>query len=173
MPAVKNKSDRQGNDQTGGSAGQAEPPDLDSFAEFDPDAGEKLHRSTVRKQNGAAVDLPSIMSDDDIEDAASQRRNDPHNPFVRKERPDPWPIIERQFPRIASTIRDQWGKRSLDDYFAQLVVDDRGSRQGFPPDVLVAILEVARLHGEQYRFAKPLHPWEADVSQSKWWDRGS
>ncbi len=53
------------------------------------------------------------------------------------------------------------------------MVVDRGSRQGFPADVLTAILEVARLHGEQYRFVKPLHPWEEDVSQTKWWDRGS
>jgi len=75
-----------------------------------------------------------------------------------KEKPNPWPIIERAFPRIAATIRDQWGKRALDDYFSKLVVDDRGSRQGFPPDVLSAIMEVARLHAAQHRFKRPICP---------------
>jgi len=173
MAAVNDKPQRPGNDRPGGSADPSAAPELDAFVEFDPDATEKLHRTSARKPNGEALELPALMSDNEIEDATTERRRELHNQYERKERPDPWPIIERQFPRIAATIRDQWGKRSLDDYFAKLVVDDRGSRQGFPPDVLVAIMEVARLHSEQYRFAKPLHPWEEDVRQSKWWDRGS
>ena len=112
------------------------------------------------------------MDDREVEAAAADRREEPHNQYQRKERPDPWPIIARQFPRIAETIRKDWGKRALDDYLSKLVVDERGSRQGFPPDVLTAILEIARLHAEHYRFAKPFHPWEADVSQTKWWDHG-
>jgi hypothetical protein len=148
---------------------------LDAFADFDPDAAEKLQRRFDGKQagNGEPLDLPPIMNDTEVEAAAADRRQEPYNPYARKERPDPWPIIERQFPRIALTIRRDWGKRALDEYLAKLVVDDRGSRQGFPADVLTAILEVARLHAEQYRFAKPLHPWEEDVSQTKWWDRKS
>ena len=150
-----------------------QPSGLDAFAEFDPDAAEKLQRRLDRKgADEKPLDLPPIMDDVEIEAAAANRRTELHNQFKRKERPDPWPIIVRAFPRIAQTIRQDWGKRALDDYFAKLVVDDRGSRQGFPPDVLTAILEVARLHAEQYRFAKRLHPWEEDVSQTKWWDRG-
>jgi hypothetical protein len=86
-----------------------------------------------------------------------------------KERPDPWPIIERNFPRIAATIREQWGKRSLENYFAGLVIDERGSRQGFPAEVLASIMEVARLHAEQFGLTTPIRPWEADVSETKWW----
>jgi tankyrase len=88
-----------------------------------------------------------------------------------KDKPDPWPIVERAFPRIAATIRDQWGKRALDDYFSKRVVDDRSGRQGFPPEVLSAIMEVARLHGEQHRFSRPMCPWETDVSETKRWYR--
>jgi hypothetical protein len=153
------------------TAETATPDDLSAFAEFDPDAAEKLYRNTLPGGTaaGAAADLPLLMSDAEVDGAAASRRNERHSPFMRKERPDPWPVIAERFPRIAATIREQWGKRSLDDYFAKLVVDDRGGRQGFPPDVLAAILEIARLHGTHFGFAKPLCPWEADVSQTKWW----
>ena len=175
IAAVQKKPLPPGNDQAGRpEPPPAEVPDLASFAEFDPDAAEKLERrlNPGRNGNGKPLDLPPIMDDTEVEAVAASRRTELHNQYKRKERPDPWPIIARQFPRIAETIRKDWGKRALDDYFAKLVVDDRGSRQGFPPDVLTAILEVARLHAEQYRFAKPFQPWEEDVSQTKWWDRG-
>jgi hypothetical protein len=113
--------------------------------------------------------LPSIMTGDEVDHAAASRRHDPHDPYRRKDKPDPWPIIARGFPRIAAKIRELWGKRALDDYFAALVVDERGSRQGFPPEVLTAILEVGRLHAARYCFTRPMCPWEADVSQTKWW----
>jgi hypothetical protein len=173
MPVVEKKPLSPGNEQPGRQDTRSGP-DLDSFAEFDPDAADKLQRRLDPKKgvNGTPLDLPPIMDDSQVEAAAADRRQEPHNQYKRKERPDPWPIIASRFPRIAETIRKDWGKRALDDYLSKLVVDDRGSRQGFPADVLTAILEIARLHAEQYRFARPFHPWEEDVSQTKWWDRG-
>jgi hypothetical protein len=175
IAAVEKKPPMPGNEQPVRPDTPSGASGLDAFAEFDPDAAEKLQRRIDREKraNGAPLDLPPIMDDAAVEAEAASRRKELHNQYQRKERPDPWPIIERQFPRIALTIRRDWGKRALDDYFATLVVDDRGSRQGFPPDVLTAILEVARLHAEHYRFAKPFRPWEEDVSQTKWWDRGT
>lgn len=117
--------------------------------------------------------LPSIMTGDEVDQAAENRRDEPYNPYRRKERPDPWPIVARGFPRIAAKIRELWGTPALDEYFATLVVDERGSRQGFPPHALSAILEIGRLHSARYRFARPMCPWEADVSQTKWWARRS
>jgi hypothetical protein len=129
-------------------------------------------RSRRTDDDGADAAFPSIMTDGEVDRAVAARRHERHDPFRRKERPDPWPIVARGFPRIAAKIRELWGKRALDDYFAALVVDERGSRQGFPPEVLTAILEIARLHSGQYRFHRPMCPWEQDVSQTKWWDRG-
>jgi hypothetical protein len=37
--------------------------------------------------------------------------------------------------------------------------------------VLAAIMELARLLAERYRYARPLCPWSHDASQTKWWDR--
>jgi hypothetical protein len=138
------------------------------------DAGPKVRKvkgSRVADAGGEST-FPSIMTDEQVDDAAATRRHERHDPYRRKDKPDPWPIIERGFPRIAERIREMWGKRALDDYFAELVVDERGSRQGFPPEVLSAILEVARLHAGQYRFHRPMCPWEADVRQTKWWAKG-
>jgi hypothetical protein len=163
-----------GNEQPGRPETPSGGPDLDAFAEFDPDAAEKLQRrlDASGKVNGKPLDLPPIMDDSQVEAAVADRRQELHNQYERKERPDPWPIIVQAYPRIAATIRKDWGKRALDEYLSKLAVDERGGRQGFPPDVLTAILEVARLHAAQYRFPRPICPWEEDVSQTKWWDRG-
>jgi hypothetical protein len=32
-------------------------------------------------------------------------------------------------------------------------------------------MEIARLHGEQHRFNRPICPWEVNVRESKWWNR--
>jgi hypothetical protein len=115
--------------------------------------------------------FPPIMGSEALDATVEARWQQERERVAQKEKPDPWPIVENAFPRIASVVRDKWGKRALDEYFAKLVVDDRGGRQGFPPDVLSAIMEIARLHGEQHRFSRPMCPWEVDVRETKWWNR--
>jgi hypothetical protein len=112
------------------------------------------------------------MGDTTLTKAVSERWKELRDAERQRERPDPWPIVERSFPRIAATIREHWGKRALDDYFAKLVIDERGDRQGFSMDVLSAIMEIARLHADQFGLRTPIRPWEADVSESKWWYKG-
>jgi hypothetical protein len=149
--------------------------DLDAFAVFDPDAGEaalKARLGVEADEAATALEFPPLMGDQTLTRALSERWKALREAERRKERPDPWPIIERNFPRIAATIRERWGKRSLDDYFAKLVVDDRGTRQGFPVEVLAAIMEVARLHAAQFGLSTPIRPWEANVSETKWWYKG-
>ena len=149
--------------------------DLDAFAVFDPEAGEaslKKRLNLENEQNGTETEYPPLMGEQTLTRAVSERWKALRDAERQKEPPDPWPIIERNFPRIAATIREQWGKRSLDDYFAKLVVNDRGNRQGFPMEVLGAILEVSRLHADQFDLRTPVRPWEANVSESKWWYKG-
>ena len=41
-----------------------------------------------------------------------------------------------QFPRIANQLARLWDdKKSVETYLNQLLIDQRGKRQGFPPDV--------------------------------------
>jgi hypothetical protein len=147
--------------------------DLSAFAVFDPDAGQALIKKRLNLQpepdQPAELEFPQLMGDQTLTRAVADRWKALRDAERQRDRPDPWPIVERSFPRIAATIREQWGKRWLDDYFAKLVIDERGGRQGFPADVLAAIMEVARLHADQFGLSKPVRPWEADVSESKWW----
>jgi hypothetical protein len=43
--------------------------------------------------------------------------------------------IEEKFPRIAMSLCECWGKEACGPYLRSLVFDERGGRQGFPPDV--------------------------------------
>jgi hypothetical protein len=146
--------------------------DLSGLAVFDPDAGEALIRQRIgarAEPDQAPLEFPPLMGDQTLTRTAAEQWKKLREADRQLERSDPWPIVERAFPRIAATIREQWGKRWLDDYLAKLVIDERGGRQGFPMDVLAAIMEVARLHAEQFGLEKPIRPWEADMHETKWW----
>jgi len=155
------------------AAEESTPLDLDAFAVFDPEAGEAALRKRLNLQldtkDEDELEFPPLMGDQTITREVSARWKALREAERMKERPDPWPIVERAYPRIAAYIREHWGKRALDDYFSKLVIDERGGRQGFPMDVLWAIMEVARLHAAQFGLATPIRPWEVDVSETKWW----
>jgi hypothetical protein len=147
--------------------------DLSAFAVFDLEAGQDWlgKRLNLRAEPGEAqtIEFPPLMGDQTITKAVADRWKALRDAERQRERPDPWPIIERNFPRIAATIREQWGKRWLDDYLGKLVIDDRGDRQGFQLETLSAIMEVARLHSQQFGLEKPIRPWEVNVGETKWW----
>jgi hypothetical protein len=49
----------------------------------------------------------------------------------------------QQFPRIANKLARLWGdKKSVETYLNQLLIDRRGHRQGFPPDVQNELLNL-------------------------------
>jgi hypothetical protein len=73
---------------------------------------------------------------------------------------DPWPPLEAKFPRIAKSVRELWGTPQLDDYLDRLLIDDRGDRHGFPPEVVEALLTLSHRHAAQYGFRTPgEHDW--------------
>ncbi len=51
-------------------------------------------------------------------------------------------IIEKKFPRIADSIRLSWGTAEGKRYLEGLIIDDRGTRAGFPFEVMVALMEL-------------------------------
>jgi hypothetical protein len=75
------------------------------------------------------------------------------------------PIVQplalmRRFPRIANQLAAVWDEApSVRSYLDSLLVDNRGHRQGFPPDVLKELLSLRLYH-------ESLHPQELSV-----WDR--
>lgn len=43
--------------------------------------------------------------------------------------------VEHQYPRIAQSLCELWGKPDCEPYLLSLVFDERGGRQGFPNEV--------------------------------------
>lgn len=78
--------------------------------------------------------------------------------------------LEEKYARIFNRIMDLWGLEELEEYFADLMVDKRGGRQGFPPDVLNDILTLSRIHGRilELQNAKRVDeedPWSSDIAR--------
>jgi hypothetical protein len=84
--------------------------------------------------------------------------------------------LEQRYPRILNTISQLWGTPELEEYFADLVLDQRGSRKGFPREVAAEIFRLSSLHKEQHRKGDgPFDPWawveptkRSDDSESKY-----
>ena len=56
---------------------------------------------------------------------------------------DHYPIhLEERFDRILTKIEQLWDTPEIHDYFSDLLIDKRGGRQGFPPDVLNDIIRL-------------------------------
>ncbi|TAK52735.1 MAG: hypothetical protein EPO27_00610 [Betaproteobacteria bacterium] len=54
--------------------------------------------------------------------------------------------LEAKYSRVFNNIMKYWGSEKCDEYFADLLVDKRGGRQGFPPDVASDIAKLSRVH---------------------------
>lgn len=71
---------------------------------------------------------------------------------IFKDRPDKFPrVLEQEYPRILSKIGELWGTDNANQYFIELLVDNRGDRKGFPPKVAEEIFFLSELHSALYR----------------------
>ncbi len=43
--------------------------------------------------------------------------------------------LEANFPQIVKKIQILWGYPEMNTYFLSLTIDERGNREGFPPEV--------------------------------------
>ena len=74
-------------------------------------------------------------------------------------------IVEGRFDRIAQCIAEYWGSPAFDGYMEKLLIDERGNRQGFPPEVAEALLRLSRLHGEKFGFGGKTDVWLSAAKQ--------
>lgn len=73
----------------------------------------------------------------------------PNQPGAAKGRPslDPYPtMLETNYPRILENISMMWGFQELNAFLSKLIIDERGGRQGFPPEAWDEINTLASLH---------------------------
>lgn len=54
--------------------------------------------------------------------------------------------LEKRYPRIFQRVLDLWGHKELDSYLDDLMIDERGDRAGFPPEVATEIIHLGLLH---------------------------
>jgi ankyrin repeat protein len=78
--------------------------------------------------------------------------------------------VEAKYPRIFNKIMDLWGTPEADALFEDLLLDKRGGRQGFPPEVMGEILLLGRIQDrlKELREAKaglglPKDPWSQET----------
>lgn len=66
---------------------------------------------------------------------------------IFKGKEDLYPVaLEGKFARVFNNIMKRWGTTQCDDYLEDLIVDKRGGRQGFPPDVAGDIVRLSKVH---------------------------
>ncbi len=81
----------------------------------------------------------------------------------------PIEIIRESFPRIADRIELLWGSWELEQYFTNILISDRGDREGFPVKVVSALLKIHEEHSKiaptedpANRYKKNDMLWKAD-----------
>lgn len=81
---------------------------------------------------------------------------------VFRDKPDKYPYrLEERFARIVNRITELWITPQLEHYFNELLVDQRGGRQGFPPDIMQELMTLYGTHAAivQANAKDPMDPW--------------
>ena len=56
------------------------------------------------------------------------------------------PSLDKDYPRVYQAIQAMWGFKELNEYFRKRTLDERGNREGFPPEVWEEIYLLMRIH---------------------------
>jgi hypothetical protein len=82
------------------------------------------------------------------------------------DRPGLFPVVlAERFPRILANIESRLGSNELAAYLRDLKFNDRGTRQGFPPEVLSELMTLESLNDQiiNAHGAQPAAPWEEEA----------
>src|SRR5512145_2190272 len=63
--------------------------------------------------------------------------------------------LDARHPRILERIAQLWGTSQLDGYLQELLIDSRGGRQGFAPEVMSDLMFLHGLHLDSKEQAHP------------------
>ena len=78
--------------------------------------------------------------------------------------------LEQQFLRVFNRIIELWCSPEIDDYFTDLLIDNRGGRQGFPLEVVSELFVLshfnAKLRSQEQQLIAASNPWD-NVEYSK------
>lgn len=72
-----------------------------------------------------------------------------------------YPIhLESQYPRVFGKIMSLWDSPEINDYFMELMVDKRGGRAGFPPEVASEIMHLNLVNTTRQPLEAKRDPWD-------------
>jgi ankyrin repeat protein len=78
--------------------------------------------------------------------------------------PDRYPTrLDERHPHILERIAQLWGTSQIDQYLQELLLDTRGDRQGFAPEVMSDLMFLHRLHVEGREEAPAEDVWGAQA----------
>lgn len=68
--------------------------------------------------------------------------------------------ISQKYPHIAKKLLIFWGSEFCEPYLDSLFTETRsGTRRGFPPEDMLALLNIRLLHEKQYEFERKEDVW--------------
>lgn len=67
--------------------------------------------------------------------------------------------LEKRFSRILNKIVELWDTPQMEAYFLELLVDSRGNRHGFPPEVAEEIYSLSRVYDHLHPERESTDPW--------------
>lgn len=78
--------------------------------------------------------------------------------------------LEQRYPRVLNRIIELWYSLEIDDYFTDLMVDTRGGRQGFPPEIASELFTLslvhAKLRDQKQQSTAVVNAW-SDIEESR------
>jgi hypothetical protein len=112
-------------------------------------------------------EFPQIMSDAEIDanvpvSEVVNQKNQRH-PTDKELADEAVALLKTLFPRIHQNLVTLWGTGPGEAYLDGLIMDDRGNRQGFPPDVLRGLLVLQRVHFQTFGTFKKIDPWDVGL----------
>jgi hypothetical protein len=103
--------------------------------------------------NGDNMDFPKLFDDEMIDELLANKDNS-LAPRIRTLE-ELLSELSVSFSRIAKRLTLLVGTSEFDVELTKLIIDDRGGRQGFPPDVLGILLQLSLRHTEKYGKLNP------------------
>jgi hypothetical protein len=125
----------------------------------------------------AEEELPKLMSDEEFAVLVKQRKQFDRAEHERwnnagearsKAAPTdgkPESTLEQHFPRVAQKLTAVWRSEACASYLKDLMVTERNTRQGFPPDVVEDLLMLYLINE---MFVGRTRPVNASASRDPW-----
>ncbi len=63
--------------------------------------------------------------------------------------------LEKDYPRIVEKLALLWGHGDISTFLGHLLIDERGDRHGFPPDIMAELMFLTNLHEDMMRGEAP------------------